>query len=53
MGKASGEEDKRKRDEEREKNILTADFSTSEDGGKDTALFFFKHGTETKLCSWE
>jgi len=53
MGKALGEEDKRKRDEEREKNLLTADLSTSDDGGKDTALFFFKHGTETKLCSWE
>lgn len=32
-----------------EKNLLTADFSASEDGGKDSALFIFKHGTENQV----
>lgn len=49
MGKALGEEDKRRKDGERKKNLLTTDFSASEDGGKDTALYFFKHGTENQV----
>lgn len=43
MGKVLGEEDKRRRNEG---GLLTADFSASEDGEKDIALYFFKHGTE-------
>lgn len=43
-----GEEDKRRRDKER-KNPLTADLSISKDWGKDTALYFFKHGTENQV----
>lgn len=44
-----GEEDKRERDKEQKKNPLTADLSISKDVGKDTALYFFKHGTENQV----
>lgn len=48
MREVLGEEDKRRRHEEG-KNLLTADFSASEDRGKDSALFIFKHGTENQV----
>lgn len=47
-----GEEDKRERErdkEQKKKNPLTADLSISKDVGKDTALYFFKHGTENQV----
>lgn len=59
MGKVLGGRRRRRRIREgrmrrEEKNLLTADFSASDDGergGEDTALYFFKHGTEKASCA--
>lgn len=44
-----GEEERREGGIRRDKNPLTADMSISKDGGNDTALYFFKHGTENQV----